>query len=127
MKKPPNYKYKIKENDIQRTIKNYLQVRENQGKLMFIRNNSGAMPIKGQNGKMRYIKFGKKGSADILVFVPLFSTHSIKALEAIAIEIKSETGRQSEDQVEWQKDWEKLGGVYYIVRSVEEVMKIIEN
>ena len=127
MKKPPNYKYKLKENDIQRTIKDYLQVRENQGKLMFIRNNSGAMPIKGQNGKMRYIKFGKKGSADILVFVPLFLTHSIKALEAIAIEIKSETGRQSEDQVEWQKDWEKLGGVYYIVRSVEEVMKIIEN
>jgi len=61
MKKPPNYKYKLKENDIQRTIKNYLQVLENQGKLMFIRNNSGAMPVKGQNGKMRYIKFGRRG------------------------------------------------------------------
>ena len=130
MKKPPNYKYKIKENDIQRTIKNYLQVRENQGKLMFIRNNSGAMPIKGQNGKMRYIKFGKKGSPDILVWVRKSfndGDYCIRFANTIALEIKSAIGKQSEIQKEWQGKFEKLGGEYYIVRSVEEVMKIVEG
>ena len=124
MKKPPNYKYKIKENDIQRTIKNYLQVLENQGKLMFIRNNSGAMPIKGQNGKMRYIKFGKKGSADILVWT---QEGYVDCCRCIALECKSATGKQSPAQKEWQEKFEKLGGEYYIVRSVEEVMKIVVN
>ena len=132
MKKPPNYKYKLKENDIQRTIKNYLQVLENQGKLMFIRNNSGAMPVKGQNGKMRYIKFGKKGSADILVWKPSaewddLAYRGVNVVRAIALEVKSSIGKISPAQKEWQEKFEKLGGEYYIVRSVEEVMKIVVN
>jgi len=115
----------IPEKDIQRAIKDYLQILKNQGKLMFIRNNSGAMPIKGKNGKMRYIKFGEKGSADILLFVPLYLTNSIKTLEAIALEVKKIDGVQSADQKKWQANWERLGGAYYIVRCLEDVIKII--
>ena len=131
MTKPPNYKYKLSENEIQRAIKDYLQVLENQGKLMFIRNNSGAMPVKGQNGKIRYIKFGKKGSADILVFLPRCEQTdigmSVIILEAIAIEVKTTIGKISPAQKIWQANWEKLGGGYHIVRSLEEVRKIIDN
>jgi len=130
MKKIKNYKYKITENDIQRSIKDYLQVLENQDKLMFIRNNSGAMPIKGKNGKTRYIKFGKKGSPDILAWIKKSfndGDYCIRFANTIALEIKSATGKQSEIQKEWQEKFEKLGGEYYIVRSVEEVMKIIDN
>jgi len=132
MKKPLNYKYKLSENEIQRAIKDYLQILENQGKLMFIRNNSGAMPVKGQNGKIRYIKFGKKGSADILVWKPSaewddLAYREVNVVRAIALEIKSSTGKISPAQKEWQEKFEKLGGEYYIVRSVEEVVEIVNN
>ena len=123
---------KISENDIQRAIKDYLQILENQGKLMFIRNNSGAMPVKGQNGKTRYIKFGKKGSPDILVWKPSaewddLAYRGVNVVRAIALEIKSATGKASPAQKEWQAKFEKLGGEYYIVRSVEEVVEIVNN
>ena len=120
MKKPPNYKYKLKENDIQRAIKNYLQVRENQGKLMFIRSNSLAVQTKDGH----YVQTGKKGSPDILVWM---EDITLDELRSIALEVKSTIGKQSPAQKEWQDKFEKFGGEYYIVRSVEEVMNIIKR
>jgi len=130
----------MKEADVIRVIKDYLQIQRNQKKLMYIRNNSGAMPIEGKKSKKqyfmgvpitdgeskrRYIRFGDKGSPDFFVFVTLWLTHSIKTLEVIAIEVKSDTGKQSKDQKKWQKDFEAIGGVYYIVRNLDELIKII--
>ena len=85
------------------------------------------MPVTDGKNKRRYIRFGDKGSPDFLVFETLWLTNSIKAVEAIAIEAKSDTGKQSADQIKWQADFEKLGGEYYIVRSLDEVIKIIEG
>ena len=110
-------KNNLKESEILKTIKEYLQILENQNKLMFIRNNSGAMVIRNKSGS-RYITFGKKGSPDLLVWVQG---------KSIALEVKTIKGRQSKAQKEWQSKFEKLGGEYYIVRSVEEVRKIIEK
>jgi len=99
---------------------------------MFIRNNSGAMPVIDGKNKRRYIKFGDKGSPDFLVWLPYITTDGVHVvgihiLRSIAIEAKSETGKQSADQIKWQADFEKLGGVYYLVRSVDEVIKILEG
>jgi len=120
------FKFKITESDVIRAINDYLQIQRNQGKLMYIRNNSGAMPISDGKNKRRYIRFGDKGSPDFFVFETLWLTRSMKAVEAIAIEAKSETGKLSTDQLKWQADFVKLGGVYYVVRSIEEVIKILE-
>uniref|UniRef100_A0A6H1ZUM5 Putative VRR-NUC domain-containing protein n=1 Tax=viral metagenome TaxID=1070528 RepID=A0A6H1ZUM5_9ZZZZ len=119
------YKPKITEADVIRVINDYLQIQRNQGKLMFIRNNSGAMPITDGKNKRRYIRFGGKGSPDFFVFETLWLTQSMKAVEVIAIEAKSETGKLSTDQLKWKADFLKLGGVYYVVRCLEDLVKII--
>ena len=41
----------------------------------------------------------------------------------LGIEVKSKTGRQSKHQKEFQKNLERLGGVYILARCVDDVEK----
>lgn len=41
----------------------------------------------------------------------------------IAFEVKSKSGQQRPSQVEFQRRWERAGGRYYIVRSIDDVME----
>lgn len=60
------------------------------------------------------VRFGVEGQADISgVMLP-----SGRRLE---IECKTEKGRQSEAQENWQRMIERFGGVYVLARSVEDV------
>jgi len=120
-------KLKITESNIIKAINDYLQIQRNQGKLMFIRNNSGAMPIIDGKNKRRYIRFGDKGSPDFLVFIKSIldtDTYYSELLKTIAVEVKSETNTLSEAQMKWQEDFEKLGGEYYIIRNIDDLIKI---
>jgi len=122
-------KIKISEANIIRAIGDYLQIQKNQGKLMFIRNNSGAIPISDGKNKRRYIKFGDKGSPDFLVWKLEYYRYNFQMLiraDSIAFEVKSENGKQSKAQKEWQDDFENVGASYYIVRSVDEVIDILK-
>jgi len=119
-------KLKIKESDIQRVILDYLQVQENMGKLMFQRSNS--LNVATKDG--HYIKTGKKGSPDILVWVrEIFCPpdYCVEYAKTIALEVKSETGEQTSGQAEWQKQFEKFGGSYFLVRNLEDVIKILKE
>lgn len=42
---------------------------------------------------------------------------------AFAIEVKTGRGQQRDAQKNWQKAWEKRGGIYILARSVEDVYK----
>jgi len=126
-------KLKITESDIIKVINDYLQIQKNQGKLMFIRNNSGAIPIVDGKNKRRYIRFGDKGSPDFLVWLPFDNEMESgfipmnRWVRAVALEAKSDIGKQSKDQIEWQADFEKLGGEYYIIKNIDNLIKIIGN
>lgn len=72
------------------------------------RNNSGSMQVGG-----RYIKFGKAGSSDIIGMLPCG--------RFLGIECKSKTGRQSKNQIMFQKQVEANGGLYLLVRSAAEL------
>lgn len=63
----------------------------------------------------RPITFGLPGSGDIMGCV---------AGRPLAIEVKAEKGRQSEQQQRFQAAWERAGGVYLLTRSVEETQKL---
>ena len=65
-----------------------------------------------------YIKNPNVGCADILAFK--------KGCPNLAAEIKTKYGVQSDEQKRWQTDWERSGGIYAVVRSVDELMKIIK-
>jgi len=115
----------MKEIQIQKAIKDYLQILENQGKLMFLRNQAGGYATK----EGHYIKMGKKGSPDLLVFVEQefqVDTYYGTYLKTIALEVKSEKAKQSPSQIEWQDKFEGIGGQYYVVRNVDDVIKILK-
>ena len=61
------------------------------------------------------------GVADLLLLVPNATHH------ALCIEMKTEKGRQSEKQKEWQALIEEKGYRYEVVRNFEEFTKLIEE
>lgn len=105
------------ESQLQRSVIQYLEVLENQHRLVFIRNNSFQGIIQRRNGSQGYIKNAHKGSADIILCVP--------GGNYVALEIKSDKGKQSEYQSSWQKRLNAVGGMYHIIRSLEDLDVIL--
>ena len=103
----------MKESLIQTAIQQFLSYQENLGKLVYQKNNSGALPT----AKGGFIRFGKTGAPDFIVWLPQGN--------CICIEVKNETGKLSPGQKEFKEKIEKLGYKYYIVRSVDEVERIL--
>lgn len=60
------------------------------------------------------------GVADVLVISDIEP-------RVVALETKTEKGKQSTSQVWWQSEAEKAGIAYHVVRSVDDVMRIIET
>lgn len=88
---------KLKESQIQRAIKDYLQY-------------TGWFVFKIQQGALSY-----KGIADLC---------AVKNGRTLWIEVKKPKGKQSEYQVQFQADIEEHGGEYMIARSVDDVMTL---
>ena len=105
----------MKESGIVNAIMSYLQLLENQGKLVYQRNNSGAFI----NPKGNFFKMGKRGSPDFYIFLPSGKT--------IHLEVKNEKGKQNLNQLEFEIRLKQLGHSYYVVRSVDEVENIING
>ena len=55
-------------------------------------------------------------------FSDLFG-HRLWDCRAFYLEVKTAKGQQREAQRNWQKAWEKRGGIYVLARSVEDVYK----
>jgi len=52
---------------------------------------------------------------------------AIKDSRVLFLEIKTLKGKQSEGQIEFEKIIKSYGGEYYVVRSIEDVDKIIQK
>lgn len=87
-----------------------------------------AVPNGGSRNKIEAANMKRQGVtagvADVILLVPK------KGFASLCIEFKTKTGRQSDEQKEFQFQAEKCGSKYVIVRSVEqgirEVKKYIE-
>lgn len=99
--------FKKTEHSIQNDILTYLRYNG----FMVLRNNSGAVKIQD-----RLIKFGQRGSADILAW---------KNGVPYAIECKTKTGRLSEFQKQWLEEAKDHGIVTIVARSVEDVISVL--
>lgn len=74
-------------------------------------NPTGQMKVKDESGE-RYVRFGKKGSPDVLA--------CIKG-RFVGVECKTGTGRQRTEQVNFAAALSRAGGIYILARSVDEV------
>jgi len=98
MKRKLRRKIKISENDVKRQVKDYLTLK---GYFHF--------PI--LQGLGAY-----KGIPDII---------AIKNNRVLFLEIKRPGGKQSDYQKQFQANIEGQGGEYYVVKSLEDLVKII--
>lgn len=89
-------------------IRDYLEHLEAMGKCIFNRINSGSMS--------HTFKGARAGTAD---FECTFGPNG----KHVSIEVKSETGKQRDSQVIYQRKIEKLGGVYILAKSIRDVEK----
>lgn len=98
------------ETKIQNEIIKYL----NQQGIFCWRNNNGS--IYDVNLKQYRSFTGMKGVPDIICVIDG---------QFVGIEVKTKTGKQSPDQLLFQKRLERNGGRYYIVRCLEDVKQAL--
>lgn len=80
------------------------------------RNNTGA--VKTESGA--WIRFGDKGSPDIMCRVPVTAGNQ-RIASLVGIECKSDTGKLNPDQQAWKAAHEKDGGIYILARSIDDI------
>ena len=100
----------LSEADILRQILDYLSVH----RIMHWRQNVGSRVDLDRYGKKRFIKFGRKGAADIFACVNGM---------LVAIEVKDAKGRQSEHQRAFEQEVIAAGGIYILCRSLEDMVE----
>ena len=103
----------LKESEVQSAICEYLTARG----VFFIRlNNIPAFFIDGRGQKQfRSLgKYARRGMADIL---------AVKLGRTFFIEVKSETGRLSPEQHEFERAFATAGATYFVARSIDDVQK----
>jgi hypothetical protein len=80
------------------------------------RNNNGATVV-----EHRFIRFGgEPGAPDILGFLEPFGS-------LFALEVKVKRRKQTPEQVLWQQKAERVGGFYFVVRSVPEALQSLQT
>lgn len=68
----------------------------------------------------RVVRFGVPGEADLQGVLTVACRCGVLHGVALALEVKTPTGRQSPVQRRWARAWTRRGGVYHVVRSVED-------
>lgn len=109
-RKKTNYK---EESSLIRACMDYLAIRGAQ----VIRNNTGLLFIKDENGKSRAIKTGSPGSPDLIAFLP--------EGRVLCIECKSKKGKLSDLQKDFIEKLRKNKHEVIVVRSLEDLMEVI--
>lgn len=108
-------KRKISESEIQSQIIDYLNYRVD---LFFQRTNNTPVYDPKTEKFRKMAKGQKKGFSDLIV---------LKKGVLYCLEVKTKNGKQSDYQKKMEKLVNKNGGVYAIVRSLEDVIRIIDK
>ena len=80
--------------------------------IFYWRNNTGAL-VSEYKGKKRFIRYGATGSPDIF---------ALKDGKLIGIECKFGKNKQSEGQIEFQRQMEKNGAKYLLIYDIEQLL-----
>lgn len=78
----------------------------------------------------RVIKVGTAGMSDTGMIVAVTITADMVGKTvgvAVCPEFKTATGKQKEKQQNWQRAVEAVGGIYRLIRSPAELVKLVED
>jgi hypothetical protein len=119
-------KLNVSEAQIKKAVEEYLQYGKNQGRWFFLRLQSGSFLVDYGHHKNK-INLCPKGTADYEVFQS-YAPHGCGHLEICRLtflEIKSTTGKQSPEQVEFQTMAEGQNARYFVVRDAGKLEEIL--
>lgn len=108
---------KQSEAQLKQAVADYLQVKQNQGALYFDRLNSGEAMIETPDSRRR-VMLCRPGTADFYL---------IRKGSLIFLELKTVTGKQSKEQKEFEDLVTWHGAEYYVIRDIDEVIRIVEG
>ncbi len=121
----------MKESELQRTVRDYLQIGMNQGKWYFDRLNSGSVLVKA-GAKVYKVQLCREGTADFMVVCwgdnrcPKCGCGFTQNTQVIYLELKGTKGKQRPEQKEFQELVEGQGAEYFIIRSLEDLQEILK-
>jgi hypothetical protein len=99
------------EHEIQSQILDWLKAK----RIFHWRNNTGGFGG-SHKGKRWFVKFGSVGAPDIFV---------LRGCILYGLEVKSEKGFQSQQQNVFEVEFTRAGGVYGVVRTLEQAIALI--
>lgn len=82
-------------------------------------------PNGGKRNAIEAAKFKQMGTR--AGFPDLIFLKSNNKFNFLAIELKTKTGRQSENQKAYQKEFESIGAKYVVVRSLDEFIEVVTD
>jgi len=116
----------MRESELSRAVRDYLQYEENLGNLYFDRLQAGSLLAK-YGDRFNKVTLCKPGTADYFVlkweepdWAPTKGWTRV-----IFLELKGKGGKQTDDQKDFAEAVGRQGGEYYIVRSVDDVMEVL--
>ena len=101
--------FKPKEKDIERSICDWLRIK---GFFFWKQPSAGFFDTTRKTFRKHTSPYVRNGVPDIIV---------VKDGAFYGFEVKSETGRQSQAQIDFERDLRHAGGNYFLVRSIEDV------
>lgn len=110
------------------TIMKKIQLAASRAGILLFRNNTGA--YKAQHGG--YIRYGvgEKGGSDLIGLTKIKITHNMVGREVgvfTAIEVKSQSGRATKEQLNFIAAIKKQGGIAGIAHSEQDAEKLIKG
>ena len=116
------------EGQLKQACEEYLQIRKNQGDLIFLRLNSGNFFISNSDGSFkRRVRGCPKGTADLVVIANNARYDAPNKFYPIVkfLELKTATGKQSLEQREFAEQVIEQGCEYWIIRSLSELREVL--
>lgn len=126
---------KLSEAEVKYNVNEYLQTAMNQGKLTYLRLNSGVAFMPSGKGKLYKIQLCPIGTADYFVlqrgqvhleFKGKREGPVIPIALVTFVELKKTEGKQSPEQIVFEKMITSFNCKYVIVRSVDDLMEALE-
>jgi hypothetical protein len=114
----------LREADIKATCESFLYSLMNMDKLIYLRLNSGDLII-GEGKYKRRVRCCPKGTADGLIILPPSRDGDLH--DDIFVEYKSEKGKQSREQIAFEKKVTSLDCEYWIVKDSEAFIEAIRE
>jgi hypothetical protein len=120
----------MRESALLRAVLDYLQLRANQGALLYLRLNSGNLFPVSKTGKSYRVKLCPAGTPDVVVIRGHWLYWPDLEQEwhpdVIFIETKAPRGKLSPAQEQFKVMAESQGCEYMVVRDVDEVIRRLE-